>query len=369
MNEPLNRLKEKLDQVNVQLLELLSEHALLMRQIGTVRQECEKDELQVSVERMLDDAVARNGGPLDGTAIRELFKHIFKASLDLRQNARKGPLLVSRKSLQADTIVLAKQVAIGGEAHAMIAGPCSVESYGQLRAVASALKEAGVRIIRGGAYKPRTSPYDFQGLGIEGLKMLKEVADEFGLVTISEIVDPAHIETAADYIDIIQIGARNMHNFELLKAAGEAPIPVLLKRGLAATLDEFLHAAEYIVSRGNSQVMLIERGIRTYEKWTRNTLDISAVPILKQESHLPVLVDVSHSTGRKDILAPCAKAALAAGADGIMVEVHPDPPAALSDAEQQLNIEQFRQFYRDVLNSGLFKTEANSSRVPSSYKV
>ncbi|MNR14608.1 Phospho-2-dehydro-3-deoxyheptonate aldolase [compost metagenome] len=185
------------------------------------------------------------------------------------------------------------------------------------------------------------------------MKILKTVADEFGLQTISEIVDPAHIEIAGQYIDVIQIGARNMHNFELLKAAGEVRMPILLKRGLSATIDEFLHAAEYILSRGNTQVMLIERGIRTYERATRNTLDISAVPILKQESHLPVLVDVTHSTGRKDIFAPCAKAALAAGADGIMVEVHPNPPTALSDAQQQLTVEEFNQFYAAIGRSGL----------------
>ncbi|GJM71298.1 hypothetical protein HMSSN036_35140 [Paenibacillus macerans] len=185
--------------------------------------------------------------------------------------------------------------------------------------------------------------------------MLKEVADEFGLATISEIVHPAHIELAERYIDVIQIGARNMQNFELLKAAGEARIPVLLKRGISATLEEFVHAAEYIAVSGNTRVMLIERGIRTYEKWTRNTLDISAVPLLKQETHLPVLVDVSHSTGRKDILLPCAKAALAAGADGIMVEVHPDPQTALSDAAQQLDIPQFEQLWAGIRESGLFK--------------
>lgn len=235
----------------------------------------------------------------------------------------------------------------------IIAGPCSVESYEQVRQVAAALKASGITVLRGGSFKPRTSPYDFQGLGIEGLKILKEVASEFSLKTISEIVDPAHIELAGSYIDVIQIGARNMQNFELLKAAGDVRTPILLKRGMAATIDEFLHAAEYIVSRGNTQVMLIERGIRTYEKATRNTLDISAVPILKQESHLPVLVDVTHSTGRKDILAPCAKAALAAGADGVMVEVHPDPATALSDAAQQLNIDEFNRFYAEVKQSGL----------------
>lgn len=182
---------------------------------------------------------------------------------------------------------------IGGEAQVMIAGPCSVESYEQLRTVASALRKAGIKVMRGGAFKPRTSPYDFQGLGIEGLKMLKEVADEFGLSTISEIVHPAHIELAEQYIVIIQIGARNMQNFELLKEAGKASIPVLLKRGLAATLEEFVHAAEYIAVSGNCRVMLIERGIRTYDKWTRNTLDISAVHFSRKK--LPLKLN---QTGR-----------------------------------------------------------------------
>lgn len=233
----------------------------------------------------------------------------------------------------------------------MLGGVRAAAAHGR-----TALKDAGIRLMRGGAYKPRTSPYDFQGLGEEGLRLLKKVGQEFGLLTISEIVNPAHIEMAEKYLDVIQIGARNMQNFELLKAAGEAKTPVLLKRGMSATMEEFILAAEYIVSRGNGQVMLIERGIRTYEKWTRNTLDISAVPILKRETHLPVLVDVTHSTGRKDIMAPCAKAALAAGADGVMVEVHPDPATALSDAAQQMNIEQFQTFWDDVQASGLFKT-------------
>lgn len=272
----------------------------------------------------------------------------------MSQTVQKKELIVSRKTKSEDTVIEAKNAVIGGTAQVMIAGPCSVESYEQLRTVASALKESGIKVMRGGAFKPRTSPYEFQGLGIDGLRMLKEVADEFGLATISEIVHPGHIELAEQYIDIIQIGARNMQNFELLKAAGGANIPVLLKRGIAATLEEFVYAAEYIAVSGNTRVMLIERGIRTYEKWTRNTLDITAIPLLKQETHLPVLVDVSHSTGRKDILLPCAKAALAAGADGIMVEVHPDPPNALSDAAQQLTIPEFETLWRGIRDSGLF---------------
>jgi 3-deoxy-7-phosphoheptulonate synthase len=239
----------------------------------------------------------------------------------------------------------------------MIAGPCSIESRDQLSTVVNAMNIEGVNVLRGGAFKPRTSPYDFQGLGEEGLKIMKEVADKAGMVSICEVLSPSHIELASPYIDILQIGARNMQNFELLKAAGQAQKPVLLKRGFAATLEEFLLAAEYILYHGNDQVMLIERGIRTYEKWTRNTLDISAVPILKLETHLPIFVDVTHSTGRKDIMLACAKAALAAGADGIMVEVHPNPQAALSDAKQQMDIGEFQTFWRGLRNSGLFVHE------------
>jgi len=266
----------------------------------------------------------------------------------------KPQLLGSRSSKNENTTIRVKQAEIGGSAHAMVAGPCSIESKEQLLTVASALKGAGVTILRGGAFKPRTSPYDFQGLGVDGLKIMKEVADEVGMVTVSEIMSASQLGTAAEYVDIFQIGARNMQNFDLLKAVGQMKKPVLLKRGPSATLEEFVLAAEYILYGGNEQVMLIERGIRTFEKWTRNTLDISAVPILKKETHLPVLVDVSHSTGRTDILLPCAKAALAAGADGIMVEVHPNPPVALSDAKQQITIEQFHAFWNGLRDSGLY---------------
>lgn len=277
------------------------------------------------------------------------------SSEEKKEGAQSRKLLVSRQHKSEDTVIRVKQAEFGGSSHVLIAGPCSVESREQLLTVAKALKNAGVEVLRGGAYKPRTSPYDFQGLGEQGLQLMKEVADEVGMVTISEILSPEQIETAAPYIDIFQIGARNMQNFELLKAVGRGNKPVLLKRGLSATLEEFVMAAEYILAGGNDQVMLIERGIRTFEKWTRNTLDISAVPLLKQETHLPVLVDVTHSTGRKDILLPCAKAALAAGAHGIMVEVHPNPPAALSDAKQQIDVEEFHAFWKGVRDSGLYR--------------
>jgi 3-deoxy-7-phosphoheptulonate synthase/chorismate mutase len=279
---------------------------------------------------------------------------IYQAYLKKQKNKKpERKLLVSRRHKSEDTIIRVKHAEFGGS-HMMIAGPCSVESRDQLMTVAFALKNAGVTVLRGGAFKPRTSPYDFQGLGLEGLKIMKEVADETGMVTISEIMSPSQIDIAARYIDIFQIGARNMQNFDLLKAVGQSGHPVLLKRGLSATLEEFILAAEYILHGGNDRVMLIERGIRTFEKWTRNTLDISAVPLLKQETHLPVYVDVSHATGRKDILLSCAKAALAAGADGIMVEVHPNPQAALSDAKQQINIDEFHTFWEGLRGSGLF---------------
>lgn len=359
MGQSLEQLRTQLNGINLELLRLLNERAALVKDIGAIKEKQGVPKFDPVREReMLEELVKQNPGPFSDSEIKHLFKEIFKASLDLQQEDHKRQLLVSRKKHPNDTVLDVRGVQIGAGAPVMIAGPCSVESYEQLRTVAAALKQAGIRVMRGGAFKPRTSPYDFQGLGIDGLKMLKEVGQEFGLATISEIVHPAHIELASDYIDIIQIGARNMQNFELLKEAGNATVPVLLKRGLAATLEEFIHAAEYIAVSGNSRLMLIERGIRTYEKWTRNTLDISAVPLLKQETHLPVLVDITHSTGRKDILLPCAKAALAAGADGVMVEVHPDPQTALSDAAQQLDIPQFNELWEGILNSGLFKGQA-----------
>lgn len=257
-------------------------------------------------------------------------------------------MLVSRKKQPENTIVDIKGEKVGDGNPHFVFYSCSVESYDQVAAVAASVKAKGLKLLRGGAYKPRTSPYDFQGLGLEGLKILKQIADEYDLAVISEIVTPADLEKAADYLDVIQIGARNMQNFELLKAAGSIQKPILLKRGLAATIEEFINAAEYIMSRGNGQIILCERGIRTYERATRNTLDITAVPILKQETHLPVFVDVTHSTGRRDLLLPAAKAALAIGADGVMAEVHPDPAVALSDAAQQMDLKQFDAFYQEI---------------------
>lgn len=226
----------------------------------------------------------------------------------------------------------------------IIAGPCSVESSDQVEIVAQNLVHNNIKFIRGGAFKPRTSPYNFQGLGIEGLKILYSISKKYSLISVSEIMDIRDIETGLQYIDIIQVGSRNMTNYPLLKELGQTRNPILLKRGMMSTLNEFFLAAEYIVSNGNENLVLCERGIRTFENSTRNTLDISSVAIIKQETSLPVIIDLSHSLGRKDILLPISKAVLQLDIDGIMVEVHNSPATALSDRQQQLSIEEFQEY-------------------------
>jgi 3-deoxy-7-phosphoheptulonate synthase/chorismate mutase len=352
-------LRKELDSINEDLLQLLNQRAAVVQQIGEYKEHQGVKRFDpVREQQMLEELVKKNQGPFDDNTIRHLFKQIFQASLELQEDESKKALLVSRQRKNRDTVVEVRGVAVGNGAPVMVAGPCSVETEEQVEAVAAVLAKKGIKLMRGGAFKPRTSPYDFQGLGVEGLKLLKAAADRYGLRVISEIVNPADLETALDYVDVVQIGARNMQNFELLKQAGELRIPILLKRGLSATLEEYKYAAEYIMSRGNEQVILCERGIRTYEKATRNTLDISAVPILKKETHLPVLVDVTHAAGRRDILAPLAKAALAVGADGLMVEVHPHPATALSDTQQQLDFDQFDAFLNQLETSGLMPSLA-----------
>ena len=255
----------------------------------------------------------------------------------------------NRKYHPDDTVVdLGNGTAVGGRKLAVIAGPCSVESEGQIVGVAEAVKTAGAAALRGGAYKPRTSPYSFQGLEEEGLRYMQEAKKETGLATICEVVSNEAIEAAVKYVDMIQIGARNMQNFILLKEAGRSGLPVLLKRGLSATIDEWLNAAEYIIAEGNPNVVLCERGIRTFETTTRNTLDLSAVPVLKEKTHLPVIVDPSHATGVYKYVSPLAKAAVACGADGLMIEVHNDPAHALSDGPQSLTFEKFARLTEEL---------------------
>jgi 3-deoxy-7-phosphoheptulonate synthase len=249
--------------------------------------------------------------------------------------------LTSRDFHPADTIIEVGGAVIGGGSLTIMAGPCSVESRDQLLRTADAVAAAGATVLRGGAFKPRTSPYSFQGLGMDGVRFLVEARERTGLPIVTEVMEPAQVEIVALHADILQVGARNMQNYSLLMAVGRSARPVMLKRGLSATIEEWLMAAEYIVSSGNPNVILCERGIRTFETYTRNTLDLAAVPLLHRLTHLPVIVDPSHATGKRWLVAPMALAAVAAGADGIMVEVHPDPDDALSDGEQSLTLEQF----------------------------
>lgn len=251
--------------------------------------------------------------------------------------------LVSREVKPEDTVVRVGNDSIGGRELAVIAGPCSVESRSQILEVAAMLKEMGVRFLRGGAFKPRTSPYSFQGLKLEGLEYLREAAEQTGLHTVTEVKDTESLPAVAAVSDILQIGARNMYNFSLLERIGELRKPVLLKRGLSATLEELLMSAEYIAAKGNYNIVLCERGIRTFETSTRNTLDLNAVPMVRKLSHLPILVDPSHGTGAWDLVIPMAQAAVVAGADGLIIEVHPNPESALSDGFQSLRPSKFRE--------------------------
>jgi len=256
--------------------------------------------------------------------------------------------LVSRQMHQEDSVVDVGDVAIGGERIVVIAGPCAVESREQAMTVARHVRRYGAVLFRGGAFKPRTSPYSFQGLGEEGLKILAEVREEVGLPVVTEITSPAQADMMIKYVDVVQVGARNMQNFELLKCVGRMGKPVLLKRGLAATIEEWLMSAEYILSEGNDHVVLCERGIRTFEPYTRNTLDLSAIPVIKKLTHLPVVIDPSHATGLREKVSPMARAAIAAGADGLMIEVHHDPDNAFSDGDQSLYPKQFGQLMRNI---------------------
>src|SRR3954469_9307144 len=257
--------------------------------------------------------------------------------------------LASREFAASPTVVKvadSPETHIGGRMLAVIAGPCSVEGMDMLRDTALGVRAAGARLLRGGAFKPRTSPYAFQGLGASALAMLATVRKETGLPVVTEVMDPRQVETIAEHADMLQIGARNMQNFSLLSEVGKVQRPVLLKRGLSATINEMLMAAEYIMAQGNRDVVLCERGIRTYETATRNTLDIAAIPVLKAETHLPVIVDPSHAGGRADLVAPLTFAAIAAGADGLIIEVHPAPEEALSDGDQSLSVDGFRELMR-----------------------
>lgn len=345
MMRKLESLRREIDALNLELLKLLNTRGELVSEIQRIKSEagiptyCPDRE-----EKILSDILKNNKGPFPNRVIIKLFKEILSASVQLMETQSNRRLAVSRDASAQDLVIRFENGAAIGDDPVLIAGPCSVEDEKQMHRVAERLVERKLSFIRGGAYKPRSSPYSFQGLGKEGLVLLSKIAKEYNLISITEVMDPRNVGLVSEYSDILQIGARNMHNYDLLREVGKMTKPVLLKRGLSATLSEFLWSAEYIASEGNTQVILCERGIRTFAKETRNTLDISAIPILRQKSFLPVIVDVSHAAGRKDILAPLAKASIAAGAKGVMVEVHPFPAIARSDSEQQLDLDEFDAF-------------------------
>lgn len=257
-------------------------------------------------------------------------------------------ILASRQYKNEDTVIRIKGVEIGGGALFISGGPCSIESEEQIQACAKAIKETGAQGLRGGAFKPRTSPYEFQGMKEEGLKLIQKAGNEHGLITISEVMEISQIPLFANYIDVLQVGTRNMQNFNLLKELGKLKTPILLKRGFSATYQDLLMAAEYILSEGNPNVILCERGIRTFEVHTRNTLDLNAVPVLRELTHLPIMVDPSHGTGIRSLVAPMARASLAAGADGLIIETHPYPDQAVSDSQQTISLESFAKLMEEL---------------------
>ncbi|MBI5389041.1 3-deoxy-7-phosphoheptulonate synthase [Candidatus Woesearchaeota archaeon] len=263
--------------------------------------------------------------------------------------------LASRELHPAETVISLGDQQIGNPHFTVIAGPCSVESKEQIQKTGELLREEGIHFMRGGAFKPRTSPYSFQGMGEEGLKLMAKACNQFGTLVVTEVMDSEQVELVAKYADILQIGARNMQNFTLLKKVGKTQKPILLKRGMSASIQEFLMSAEYIMAEGNSQVILCERGIKTFETAYRNTLDLTAIPVLKEKTHLPVIVDPSHAAGNRTFVAALAKAALVVGADGIMVEIHPQPEKALSDGKQSLTFTQFQQLMQQLRSLAVFE--------------
>lgn len=334
-------LREQMSKVNEEIVTQLNKFIEISNLIGKVKDRIGLPHFDPQREsEMLKEVERKNKGPMPQDMIKRIFKQIFLSSVEEMGVESRRKLMINRLPTSQDLIIDFNKIKIGGKNPVIISGPCSVESYDQLFKTAKKLRQMGIRILRGGAFKPRTSPYSFQGLEEEGLKLLKAVADELDMIIITEILNVIDIPLILKYADIIQVGTRNMFNYSLLKELGRINKPVLLKRGFMATLDEFILAAEYIFIGGNHQIILCERGIRTFETQTRNTLDISAIPIIKKETHLPIVIDISHSLGRKDIIKPIARAALAVGSDGIMFESHYNPSLALSDSSQQLNLDE-----------------------------
>ena len=346
----LGELRARIDRVNHEILGLLQTRGQIVLEIARLKQSQGLEGYDPGrEERMLDRLTAGSSGPFGAPFIREVFRAIFRASLELQDEKRRKSLRVRRRDLVPPGGIRVGNVAIGAGTPVLFAGPCSVETPEQMDAVASCLAALpGPKILRAGAFKPRTHPESFQGLRERGLAILRETGERYGIPTVTEVLDVSTLDLVAESTDMLQVGARNMYNTELLKRLGRLRKPVLLKRGFMATLEELLLAAEYILAEGNEAVVLCERGIRTFERWTRNTLDIAAIPLLARETSLPVIVDLSHALGRTDLIPPCARAALAAGAHGLMIEIHPAPEQALSDSLQQLDLDSFVRLVQDL---------------------
>ena len=351
--DKMQELRQSLSDLNREILALVERRIALVDEMRALKLAHGLPMYDPVRESRMFEALVQQGqhGSLGESEIRSVFRPIFEISLAHMEGRARGSLRIGRRPGESDRVLRVKDGAIGTSGiPALIAGPCAVESEEQAERAASALAAMGVKFLRGGAFKPRTDPDAFQGLGIEGLKILRAAADRHGMATVTEVTDVRQLAAMVPLTDILQIGARNMANYALLQEAGRSGRPVILKRAFAATLDEFLHAAEYLAKYGSADagIVLCERGIRTFERETRFTLDVAAIPILRQRTALPVIADVSHAAGRRDLVAPLAKAALAAGASGLMVEVHPCPEAALSDAAQQLSIPEFQALLREL---------------------
>lgn len=352
-DETLSALRGQIDNLNFKILELYNERARVALQIAQRKKELGYPGYDpVREGEMIERLLAANKGPFDDLSIGRLFKELFKNTLELMESHQSQALLSSRRVHPQDTIFNLNGAPLGGANFTILAGPCSLETPQQIEEVAAFLAQRGLKIMRGGAFKPRTSPYSFQGLGLEGLKLFHQIAKRYHLAVLSEIDDPRTVEEAYPYLDMFQIGARNMYNYSLLREVGRQDKPILLKRHFAATLEEFLLSAEYLLQAGARQIVLCERGIRTFERWTRNTLDLSAVPLLQRQSHLPVVVDISHAVGRRDLLLPLARAARAVGAQGLMLELHPQPQFARSDSQQQLDLQAGAQLLENLKEYG-----------------
>lgn len=345
----ISELRARVDRINESILKLLNRRAQLVEELRQVKEKLGLDLYDPLREsEQIQGLMLKNRGPMTSAMLEHVFREIFRASLDeqfVKSKAAKAPLATSRGGEPGVDVDGAR---IGGGKPVVIAGPCAVEHKEYVEQVAKTLCELGLKFMRGGAFKPRTSPYAFQGLGLKGVKLLSHIAKRYGLKVVSELTDPCILEQFVESVDVIQVGARNMFNYDLLKKLARTDRPVLLKRSFAARVDEFLMAAEYLLAGGNRKVILCERGIRTFETATRNTLDISAIGLIKETTDLPIIVDISHACGRRDLLTRLAKASLAAGADGLMVEVHPHPPSALSDGSQQLDLDEFRRLLDDI---------------------